>query len=570
MQGSERMVYRKNDGRGIAAKWWGWGDPSKSFSLEGRQGFVEFLKGRLDVSMDPVRPPVSFEQVRLGPCRLDGAELGRLERRTAMDGILREPSVRIGHAMGKSYRDLVRIRRGEVGCAPDAVVYPSREEDIAAVLDWASEANVAVVPFGGGTSVVGGVEAFARQDQKGIVSLDLSRLNRVLRVDRLSRLARVQAGIRGPELEGALNQEGFTLGHFPQSFEYSTAGGWVATRSAGQQSTLYGKIEHMVLSVRMVHPGGVLETLTVPARAAGPDWNQIVAGSEGILGVISEITFKLQPLPLERRCGAFFFRSFEKGVDACREILQNGLAPAVLRLSDGDETDFGMRLRPKSAGRGKRAVEGAGVWALERMGYRPESRCLLILGFEGSRDAVHGPWKRAKEVCSDHGGFFLGAGPGELWYRERFEHPYLRDVLLDRGVLIDTLETSATWENLLGLYQAVRQSLEASIAQTGVRGLVMAHLSHCYPCGSSLYFIFLARQTAGAELDQWWTIKKAASDCILERGGTISHHHGVGMDHAPWAEREHGTSAMAGLRKLKAGLDPRGVLNPGKVLTLSV
>lgn len=560
------MVYRKNDELRTSMKWWGWGDPSKSFSLEGREALVEFLKDRLGVPMDPACLPVPLERVRLGPCRLGSTALDRLERSIGRERISCGFAVRVEHAAGKSYRDLVRIRQGNAECAPDAVVYPSAEEDICACLEWASETDVAVVPFGGGTSVVGGVEALARQDQKGIVCLDLSRLNRVLLVDRLSRVARVQAGIRGPDLERALNREGFTLGHFPQSFEYSTAGGWVATRSAGQQSTLYGKIENMVLSLRMVHPGGILETLGVPARASGPDWNQIVAGSEGILGIISEIAFRIHPMPSERRSGAFFFRSFEKGVDACREILQCGLAPAVLRLSDGVETDFGMRLRPKSAGRGKRTIEEAGVWVLERMGYRRESRCLLILGFEGIRGAVSGPWKRAKEVCSDHGAFFLGSGPGELWYRERFEHPYLRDVLLDRGVLIDTLETSATWENLLPLYQAVGRTLEGSIAQTGVRGLVMAHLSHCYPCGSSLYFIFLARQAAGAELDQWWTIKKAASDCILEHGGTISHHHGVGVDHALWAEREQGASAMAGLKSLKSCFDPRGVLNPGKVL----
>ncbi len=569
MEGSERMVSRKNEEMGTSMKWWGWGDPAKSFCLEGRDGFVEFLKDRLEAPMDPACRPVSLERVRLGPCRLGGAELDRLERRIGPDRILRGFSARLGHAAGKSYRDLVRMRQGDAGSAPDAVVYPSTEEDVCAVLEWASEMDVAVVPFGGGTSVVGGVEALAREDQKGIVSLDLGRLNRVVHLDRLSRVVLVQAGIRGPDLERALNREGFTLGHFPQSFEYSTAGGWVATRSAGQQSTLYGKIENMVLSLRMVHPGGILETLAVPARASGPDWNQIVAGSEGILGVISQIAFKIHPMPSERRCGAFFFRGFEKGVEACREMLQCGLAPAVLRLSDGVETDFGTRLRPKAAGRGKRAVEGAGLWVIERMGYRREGRSLLILGFEGVRGAVEGPWKWAKEVCSDHGGFFLGSGPGELWYRERFEHPYLRDVLLDRGVLIDTLETSATWEHLLPLYEAVRQSLESSIAQTGVRGLVMAHLSHCYPCGSSLYFIFLARQAAGAELDQWWAIKKAASDCILEHGGTISHHHGVGLDHAPWAEREHGASAMAGLRGLKSRLDPRGILNPGKVLRLA-
>jgi len=316
----------------------------------------------------------------------------------------------------------------------------------------------------------------------------------------------------------------------------------------------------------MVHPGGILETLPVPARAAGPDWNQIVAGSEGILGVISEVSLNIRPVPVRKRFGGFFFRDFDKGADACRAFLQSGLVPAILRVSDAEETQFGMILRPRSENWKKQAVEHTGVWALEKMGYRPGGRCLMILGFEGDSESTDLNWKKARKICSDHGGFHLGSKPGLLWYRDRFEHPYLRDTLLDKGILIDTLETSTTWENLLPLYHAIRQSLEDSIRATGVRGIVMAHLSHCYPSGSSLYFIFLARQIEGGEQEQWWAIKQAASDCILANRGTISHHHGIGIDHARWAEREHGPSAMRGLSSLKNSLDPSGILNPGKIL----
>ena len=564
------MASGRLDGLPLAMKWWGWGDRAKRFQIEGHPDLAEFLKTRLETTLEQEFPPVSLESILLAPSRLDRAQVDGLERILGESGISRDKLSRLEHAMGKSYRDVVRSRKGEVSCPPDAVLYPSGEEEIGKILEWASEHEVAVVPFGGGTSVVGGVEALGAEHHRAVISLDLCRLSRILHVDERSRTVRAQAGIRGPSLEEGLSGRGFTLGHFPQSFEYSTLGGWVATRSAGQQSTLYGKIEHMVQSLRMIHPGGTLETLSVPARAAGPDWNQIVTGSEGILGVITEVTLKLWPAPVRRRIGAFFFRDFREGAEASRKFLQNGLVPATLRVSDPEETQFGMILRPRSEDWKKQAFEHTGVWALEKMGYRQGKRCLMILGFEGDPESTDSDWKHARRICSDHGGFYLGRKPGMMWYRDRFEHPYLRDTLMDKGVLIDTVETSTTWENLVPLYEALQKILVESIRQTGVQGIVMAHLSHCYPSGSSLYFIFLAKQVQGEEMEQWWAIKKAASECILAHHGTISHHHGIGIDHARWAEKEHGPSAMKGLKGLKNSLDPKGIMNPGKILPVPV
>ncbi|MEW6442692.1 MAG: FAD-binding oxidoreductase [bacterium] len=555
-------------GDGAAVKWWGWGARDKGFRLEDHPGLVAYLKARLETGLQEESLPVSIDRISMPPARLDRHLLEGLRKIVGDSGWGADKLQRLVHSMGKSYRDTVRIRRGEVPLAPDAVVYPGSEEEVRRVLEWAGEHEIAVVPFGGGTSVVGGVEALGGPRHRGVVSLDARRLCRILAVDELSRTATIQAGILGPSLEEGLNRKGLTLGHFPQSFQYSTLGGWIATRSAGQQSTLYGKIEDLVLSLRMIHPGGVLDTLKVPARAAGPDWNQVVTGSEGIFGVISEATVRIRPVPVRKRYGGFFFRDFPKGVEACREFLQSGLVPATVRLSDAQETEFGMNLRPRSGNWKKQVVEHSGVWALEKLGYRPGRRCLMIVGFEGDEAATESAWKRARKICDDFGGFSLGGGPGRMWYQDRFEHPYLRDTLLDKRVLIDTLETAATWTNVTPLYEAVRQKLEEAIRGTGVPGIVMAHLSHCYATGSSLYFIFLARQTPGQELEQWWAIKEAASDCLLSHGGTISHHHGVGIDHARWAQQEHGPSAMRGLSGLKLSLDPGGIMNPGKILPL--
>jgi alkyldihydroxyacetonephosphate synthase len=430
---------------------------------------------------------------------------------------------------------------------------------VAALLNAAAELEIAVIPFGGGTSVLGGVEPIGT---KPTVTMDLGRMNRMLRLDPLAATATIEAGVLGPALEQQVNAKGFTLGHFPQSFECSSLGGWIATRSAGQNSTLYGKIEHRLESLRMAFPGGIIVTPTVPAAAVGPDLNQMIAGSEGVLGVITHATVRLAPLP--KRCDyrGYVFPAFEPGVEASRELMQSGLRPSVLRLSDEAETEVTLAMRAPPH-RLMAAAEGLYL-TLRRI--RLEGAALMIVGFDGDEDQVRSDWRRAQSILHRHQGSSLGRSPGRAWERSRFDLPYLRDLLLDHAVMVDTVETAVTWDRYLALYRSARDALAK--AMDG-RGLVMTHLSHAYSDGASIYYTFLARQAEGRELEQWQQVKRAVTDAIVAAGGALSHHHGIGSDHRPWMSRYLGEAGLRTLAALKQTFDPQGLMNPGKLTAAS-
>jgi alkyldihydroxyacetonephosphate synthase len=431
---------------------------------------------------------------------------------------------------------------------------------VRAILDLCGEEGIAVVPFGGGTSVVGGVEP-VRGSFDSLVSLDLSRMTDV-DLDERSLTATLGPGLRGPALEDALGGSGLTLGHFPQSFECATVGGWVATRSAGQASTGFGKIEEMVVGVRCVAPAGELALPPLPASAAGPQLRELVVGSEGILGVITSATLKVRRRPEQRRYEAWMFRGFAEGADAFRRLEQGGVAPDVARLSDEVETRVTLELAGASSpgSRLGRAYVGA-------RGYR--DGCLAIVGFEGARSAVVGRRARTARVLRSNGGLYLGTGPGRAWERGRYEGPYLRDALLDHCIMVETLETAGEWSGLMDLYAAVRGAIVDALTERGTPALVMCHISHLYPSGASLYFTFFAAQEEGAELEQWQVAKVAATDAITETSGTLTHHHAVGRDHSAWLDREVGPLGVSALRAVKKRLDPQGIMNPGKLLPVS-
>ncbi|UCH86516.1 MAG: FAD-binding oxidoreductase [Dehalococcoidia bacterium] len=542
----------------MATKWWGWGEEQRTFPLPHGEQFwahVSSWLGELGVG----QRIESLAEVALPPSRLESKALDALRAASGADSLSTDSVDRAVHSLGKSYCDLVRIRRGEIPHATDAVVYPETEEQVAALLNAAAERGIAVIPFGGGTSVLGGVEPLG---SKPTVTLDLQRMNRLLQLDPLAATATLEAGVLGPSLEQQLNANGFTLGHFPQSFEYSSLGGWIATRSAGQNSTLYGKIEHRVESLRMAFPGGTIATPAVPAAAAGPDLNQMIAGSEGVLGVITQATVRLAPLP--KRCDyrGYVFPSFQAGVEASRELMQSGLTPSVLRLSDETETEVSLAMRPPPRAL-MAAAEGLYL-ALRRISF--EGTALMIVGFDGDEDQVRSDWRRAHRILRRHEGSSLGRRPGRAWERARFEHPYLRDLLLDHAIMVDTLETAVTWDRYLALYGSVRDAMAK--AMDG-RGLVMAHLSHAYSDGASLYYTFLARQAAGQEMEQWQQVKVAATDAIIAAGGALSHHHGIGSDHQPWMSRYLGPAGVRTLAALKQTFDPHGLMNPGKLMPTS-
>jgi alkyldihydroxyacetonephosphate synthase len=535
-------------------RWWGWGVDGHDEPLP--KAAVALLRDELGAA-GPVQRPVALDAVELAQPALPKQARERIAALVGPANMRDDRLTRIAHSAGRSYLDLVRLRSGRGLNAPDAVVFLQAREQVAGLLEICAAEGVAVVPFGGGTSVVGGVEAL-RGPFSAAISVDLGALHGLLGFDASSQLATFAAGTSGPQVERLLAELGHTLGHFPQSFEFSTIGGWAATRSAGQASTGYGRIDELVVALRAVTPSGELHPRPVPASAAGPDLRELLVGSEGVLGIITDVTVRVRPRPGARRYEGWSLPSFAAGADALRELEQSGAAPAVARLSDEEETRLSMALASGSTGA---RLLGAYLAARGR-----GAACLAILGFEGGSAEIARRRSRARAIVRRHGGLVLGPAPGAAWLKGRYHGPYVRDELLARGVLVDTLETAAPWSALADTHRAVGEALRGALGARGTPARVMCHISHLYPTGGSLYFTFLARQERGAELEQWRAAKTAASDAIVASGATITHHHAVGRDHAPWLVAELGHVGIEALRAVKARLDPAGVMNPGKLL----
>ncbi|HWA81523.1 MAG TPA: FAD-binding oxidoreductase [Acetobacteraceae bacterium] len=457
-----------------------------------------------------------------------------------------EPYDRALHSFGKSYPDTVRGMLGDYAAAPDVVAYPRDEADIARVIDWAGGVPATLTPFGGGSSVVGGVEpALGRKGAKASVTLDLSRMNQVLEIDPVSRAGRFAGGIFGPALETALRPHGLTLRHFPQSFEHSTLGGWIATRSAGHFASLRTHIDDFVESLRVVTPRGTLQTRRLPGSGAGPSPDRLFIGSEGTLGVISEAWVRLTPRPSFRAGSALWFPDFFAAARAVRAILQAGLTPANCRILDPEEA------RNTGAGDGRAA--------------------LMVLGFEGWDGPLTDLHARALACAADHGGRVeaetTAPGAAEKWRTAFIRMPYLREILVPRAIIADTFETAITWDRFEALHAAVTKATLASIrAVTGRPGAITCRFTHVYPDGPAPYFTFHALGRHGALIPQWQAIKEAASEALLAAGGTITHHHAVGRDHRPWYDRQRPDLFAAGFRAMKAALDPAGLFNPGVLI----
>ncbi len=484
-----------------------------------------------------------FEEVQVSapPSALSADAFTALE---AVSAISVDPVDRLGRAGGLSYLDLLRHRGHGAVAVPDAVVQPASPDEVVEVLKVCVEYDVAVVPFGGGTSVVGGVEAL-RGEKSAVVVLDLAGLGSMVSVDPVSRVAVLQAGVTGPEAERLLGEHGFTLGHVPQSFERATIGGFAATRSAGQASSGYGRFEDMVESVRLATPVGEWNIGTAPASAAGPDLKQLVLGSEGLFGVITEVTVRVRPKPYGPRYEGFVVDGWEAGVDLIRTLAQDGVLADVTRLSDVDETEVALELAGSKAATVKKYLRLRGV----------KQPCLVILGWEHrSRSATMSALSGRKVVR-------LGRAMGAAWLHGRFNGPRQRDALLDAGVCVETLETATHWSRVSELRSAVRDALVGELGDP----VLMCHVSHAYETGASLYFTVLVPRDLADPVGQWERAKVAASE-VVSRLGTITHHHAVGRDHRAWLEREIGSVGVGVLRAVKERLDPTGILNPGKVV----
>jgi alkyldihydroxyacetonephosphate synthase len=472
-------------------------------------------------------------------------------------GVLTAHEQRVRRAAGSGYPDLIRLRTGTLANGPDGVVMPGSPEEVAAVLEVCAAEGVAVVPFGGGTSVVGGVEPL-RGEHGRVVSLDLGALREVS-VDRRSLTATLGAGLRGPEAEAALARQGLTLGHFPQSFEYATVGGFAATRSAGQASSGYGRFDALVSSVRLLAPAGEISTLSTPHTAAGPALRELVIGSEGVLGVIPDVTVRVRPAPTVRRYEAWIAESFDAGAEIVRALAQGPGLPQIIRVSDEEETEGTLALN------GPRGLSGRLFGGYLELRKR-RGGALMIVGFEGDEESTARQRALTVRALRQGGAAYLGQAAGQAWEHGRYQGPYLRDTLMGMGAMVETLETSHTWSRFGELHEAVGTAIRNALAAGGTPGLVFCHLSHAYADGASLYFTFISRARRGSEIEQWAKVKRAACEAILAHGGTITHHHAVGRDHAPYMEAEVGATGLNALQAVKEELDPDDIMNPGKLI----
>ncbi|ORB11984.1 FAD-binding oxidoreductase [Mycobacterium noviomagense] len=524
-------------------KWNAWGDPAAAKPLS------EWIQSLLEQALavkDSGATELPADQVRLRPSALEQGDYD------ALAAIVGQQYCRVGdrdrllHAGGKSTLDLLRRKNTGVQDAPDAVLLPGDDDEVAATLRHCSERGIAVVPFGGGTSVVGGLDP-VRGQFNAVVSLDLRRFDRLHALDDVSGVAELGAGVTGPQAERLLGEHGFSLGHFPQSFEFATIGGFAATRSSGQDSAGYGRFDDMIRALRVVTPAGVLELGRAPASAAGPDLRELLIGSEGVFGVITRVRLRVHRVPEASIYEAWSFPDFATGAAALRAVAQTGTGPTVIRLSDEAET--GVNLATTDA-IGEQQITGG---------------CLAITVFEGTAAHAESRHAETRSLLQAHGGTSLGEEPARAWERGRFSAPYLRDSLLSAGALCETLETATDWSNIAPLKAAVTDALTAALAESGTPALVLCHISHVYATGASLYFTVVAGQR-GNPIEQWRAAKAAASKAIMATGGTISHHHAVGADHRPWMRDEIGDLGVQILRAVKNALDPAGILNPRKLI----
>jgi alkyldihydroxyacetonephosphate synthase len=525
-------------------RWNGWGNLTTDYPLpaSAEAYLVNFLG-----ALDP-KPDATLESV------LKSVPASRLPAHPLVDVSV---EARLTHARGQSMTDWVALRSGNIPVFPDGVGFPSSEEQVRDLMAYAKKSGAKVIPYGGGSSVVGHINPLPSKEP--VLTLSLEKMTRLVDLDEVGRSAVFEAGVSGPELEHALGRYGYTLGHFPQSHEYSTLGGWIATRSSGQQSYYYGRIEQLFAGGRMETPRGLIELPHFPASAAGPDVREMVLGSEGRMGVITRARVRINRIPDAEDFYGVFFPSWEKGVEAVRQLVQERTPVSMLRLSSPQETETTLILS------GKAWIDPADK-GLRLIGFG-DTRCLLILGATGTGGHVRRTRGMASEICRRHGGLFVGTVVGHTWEKSRFYAPYLRNTMWEHGVAVDTIETALPWSRVMEASKAIPASIVSAMEHFNEKVLAFAHLSHVYRDGASIYTTFLFRRTADPDelLTRWQAIKQSASQTIQQFGGTITHQHGVGVDHAPYLPFEKGTLGMDAIRAVCKSFDPDGMMNPGKL-----
>jgi alkyldihydroxyacetonephosphate synthase len=552
-------------------KWWGWGVEGVGFHHEDKPGFAPFVLQAvgLDLATAERAQQPEFDALDLADANVATAFLASLTDIVGADFVSTDAMDRVVHTYGKSLRDLVRIRSGRIERAVDVVVYPADEDDVQRIVDAAVAENAVLIPFGGGSNIAGSLEPVPGESRT-VVSLDMGRMNSVIDIDADSGLARIQAGALGPHLEAQLAAQGWTIGHFPDSFTHSTIGGWAATRSSGMQSDKYGDIAQIVRGIRVVRPSrdgrdGVLVIPAIPSASTGPSVREMIVGSEGRLGVITEITAQVHRVAEVREIQAYFFPTWEAGVKAMQAISESDATPIITRVSDSRETGFSMATSKERHGMDALLAGTVLPTLMKAKGWNLGDICLSFIGFEGGAAHVTRQKKLVGAIVKQHGGMGVGTGPGVLYDQKKFDTPYLRDFLLDRGAAGDVSETAAPWSKLLPVYNGVVEAANRAYDEIGTKGWIMCHLSHSYHSGACLYFTFAF---VGGEdmLAEYDVVKSAIQQAFVDNGGTISHHHGVGVEHSPWLEQDISAEGVAVMRGLFSAVDPGDNFNPGKVV----
>ncbi len=530
-------------------RWNGWGDEKTDYPLPASA--ADYLQERIgpgeiipDVTISQMLEQIPQSQIPPHP----------LIKTNSLD--------RLFHARGQSLPDWVALRYGQIERFPDGVIYPENDQEVASLIEFARKNEICIIPYGGGTSVVGHINPLPIAAP--ILTIDLSHLNKLENIDEVSQLATFGAGVSGPEIEQQLNLRGFTLGHFPQSFELSTLGGWIATRSSGQQSYYYGRIEDLFAGGHVETSRGPIDLPALPASAAGPDLRQTYLGSEGRFGIITRAQVRIRSIPESETFYGIFFHDWEGGIEAVRQIAQQKIPISMARLSNPLETETTLRLSGK---------DDLVAWAKRGLGWLNygNQRSLLVLGITGDADATRYAHRRAVKIARKYGGLYTGATIGKLWRKSRFLSPYLRNTLWTQGYAIDTLETALSWSSIQPAAAAILQAIQTSLVKFEQQVLVFAHLSHIYRDGASLYVTYLFRRSSDPEetLQRWQAMKSAASQQIVAHHGTISHQHGVGIDHSPYLVMEKGRLGIDLIRQTANFLDPNQIFNPGKLIQVN-
>ena len=551
-------------------KWWGWGEEGVFFDYENKPAFAPFVEKAIGVRLRPrERDTVDFDTARVPASRAPEDVLALLRGISGAENVSVDDELRIVHWAGKSVLELLQTLRNDFERVPDVVVYPGSEEELNRILEAAVAEDLVVIPFGGGSSISRSLQA-ERAEERCIVSVDLGRLNRVLEIDETSGLATIQAGVLGPDMEEQLNDRGWTLGHFPDSFAHSTLGGWAATRSSGMQSDKYGDIADIVRGLRMARPTGTVVLRPLPSTSTGPSLREMVLGSEGRLGIITELTVQVHRLPEEHEVIAYMFPTWQQALTAVRRYTEAEIPLTFARVSDAHETGFSLATQKAATSmKGRLAAKGQeALWAvMRRRGWDTDAMCLSYVCFEGTAKDVAERKKAVARIARAEGAVVLGPGPGALYDQKKFDTPHLRDFLLEQNTVGDVSETAAPWSRLTTVHKAAYDAAQRAYAQLGKIGWIMSHMSHSYHSGACLYFTFAYVFDEENPYEEYHVIKSAIQQSFVDSSATLSHHHGVGVEHQPWMEQDVSHEGVRLMKGLFEVADPGRHFNPGKIVS---